>query len=75
MYNKRFLLTTDASQYATSAILLQTNQEVKEVIIAYGGRKLSGLEQSYTTTECQCLAVIAGLEEFEPYLWGKQVTF
>jgi hypothetical protein len=45
----------------------------KEVVIAYGGRKLSNQDQKYTTTERECLAVIAGLKEFEPYIRGQDI--
>jgi hypothetical protein len=71
-YSQPFILTTDASNYATGAILSQICDK-KEVVIAYGGRKLSQAEQKYTTTERECLAVIEGLREFEPYIRGRSV--
>jgi hypothetical protein len=71
-YSQPFILTTDASNYATWAILSQIHDK-KEVVIAYGGRKLSQAEQTYTTTERECLAVIEGLREFEPYIRGRSV--
>jgi ribonuclease HI len=71
-YALPFILTTDASNYATGVILSQIRDK-KEVVIAYGGRKLSMAEQKYTTTERECLAVIEGLREFEPYIRGRSV--
>jgi hypothetical protein len=71
-YNQPFILATDASQSATGAILSQMRHN-KVVVIAYGGRKFSAAEMKYTTTERECLAVIAGLKEFEPYIRGKQI--
>jgi hypothetical protein len=50
IYSDPFTLTTDASRYATGAILSQTRGK-KEVVIAYGGRKLTIPEQNYTTTK------------------------
>jgi mRNA-degrading endonuclease RelE of RelBE toxin-antitoxin system len=50
IYSDPFTLTTDASKYATGAILSQVCNN-KEVVIAYGERKLSTPEQNYTTTE------------------------
>jgi hypothetical protein len=49
-------------------------QRGKEVVIAYGGRKLQDAERKYTVTERECLAVLCGLREFEPYLRGREVT-
>jgi hypothetical protein len=69
IYSDQFILTTDASKYATGAILSQI-RGVREVAIAYGGRKLTTQEQNYTTTERECLAVIEALKEFEPYVRG-----
>jgi hypothetical protein len=71
-YSQPFILTTDASNYATWAIISQICDK-KEVVIAYGDRKLSLAEQKYTTTERECLAVIEGLREFEPYIRGCSV--
>jgi hypothetical protein len=72
IYSDPFTLTTDASKYATGAILSQVRNN-KEVVIAYGGRKFSAPEQNYTTTERECLAVIKALREFEPYVRGQHV--
>jgi hypothetical protein len=43
-YSQPFILPTDASHFATGAILSQIRDK-KEVVIAYGGRKLSVAEQ------------------------------
>jgi hypothetical protein len=71
-YSQPFILTTDASNCATGAILSQIRDN-KEVVIAYGGRKLSQAEQKYTATERECLHIIEGLREFEPYIRGRSV--
>jgi hypothetical protein len=71
-FKEPFILTTDASNYATGAILSQI-KEGKEVVIAYGGRKFQEAERKYTTTERECLAVLIGLREFEPYLRVQEV--
>jgi hypothetical protein len=60
IYSDQFTLTTDASKYATGAILSQIRGD-REVVIAFGGRKLTTREQNYTTTEHECLAVIEAL--------------
>jgi hypothetical protein len=49
-FNESFILTTDASDYATGAILSQM-QRGKEVVIAYGGRKLQDAKRKYTVTK------------------------
>jgi hypothetical protein len=43
-YSQPFILTTDASHFATGAILSQIRDK-KQVVIAYGGRKISVAEQ------------------------------
>jgi hypothetical protein len=42
-FNEPFILTTDASDYATGAILSQMHRG-KQVVIACGGRKLQEAE-------------------------------
>ena len=38
--------------------------------VAFGGRKLNKAECNYSTTEKECLAVIAALKAYWPYLLG-----
>ena len=64
-FNLRFHLYVDASNEGLGMILGQIYNN-KEVVIAYGGRKLSHAG----TTEREALGVIAAIKHFQPYLYG-----
>lgn len=65
-----FILRTDASDHGLGAIL-QQETEGKKFPIAYASRKLLPREQRYCVMERECLAVVWGVQKFEPYLYGK----
>ena len=46
----------------------------KERVIAYAAKSLSKTERNYSTTRKELLALVWGLEHFEPYLWGRHFT-
>ena len=70
--SKAVKLMVDASDYAVGGVLLQKEDEWRPV--AYYGQKLLKYQRSYTVTEKECLAVIAGVIKFRPYLEGKEFT-
>ena len=72
-YNEPYILQTDASGESIGMILAQ-NQNGKERVIAYAGKRLSPSEKNYSTTEKEALSVIEGLKHFDPYLRGNHVT-
>ena len=72
-YDKPFILSTDASDYAIGYVLGQADAQNKERVIAFAGRALSKAEQKWTTTEKECLAVVEGVRHFKVYLQGKNV--
>lgn len=72
VYGKDYILQTDASGEAIGLVLGQI-QNGKQVVISYGGKKLTNSEKKFSTTERECLAVVVGLKQFEPYLRGTHV--
>lgn len=70
-FNKPFVLTTDASNYAIGAVLSQ-GEIGKDLPIAYASRTLSKSEVNYSTTEKELLAIVWGTKHFRPYLFGKK---
>ena len=72
-FSKPFELYVDASLEGLGMTLGQI-QNNREVVIAYAGRNLSHTEQAYSTTEREALAVIGGINKFEPYLYGQRFT-
>ncbi|CAI6355228.1 unnamed protein product [Macrosiphum euphorbiae] len=70
-FTKTFLLTTDASNKALGAILSQ-GEIGKDLPICYASRTLNKSEGNYSTTELECLAIIFGVKQFRPYLYGRK---
>ena len=66
-FTKEFVLVTDASNLAISAVL---NQRVGESLapISFHSRLLSPAERNYTIYEKECLANLFGCERCRPYL-------
>ncbi|XP_074027679.1 uncharacterized protein [Leptinotarsa decemlineata] len=70
-FTKPFNLTTDASNFAIGAILLQ-GPIGKDKPIAYASRTLNESEQNYTTIEKEMLAMVWATKYFRPYLFGQK---
>lgn len=66
-----FILTTDASNKALGAILSQ-GEIGKDLPICYAPRTLNKSVNNYSTTELECLAIVYGVKQFRPYLYGRK---
>jgi len=66
-FDKEFLLTTDASNYALGCILSQ-GKVGDDKPIAYASRVLNKSEINYSTIEKECLGIVFGIKHFRPYL-------
>lgn len=66
-YSKKFVLTTDASNYAIGAVLSQENHA-----ICYASRTLNEHECKYSTIEKELLAIVWATKYFRPYLYGRK---
>ena len=66
-FTKEFVLVTDASNLAISAVLNQRDGESLAPISFYS-RLLSLTERNYTIYEKECLAILFGCERCRPYL-------
>ncbi|HBK83635.1 MAG TPA: hypothetical protein DDZ41_08570, partial [Flavobacterium sp.] len=74
-FEKPFLLTVDASDYAIGAILSQKvkiNGEEEDLPIAYASRVLNTAERHYPTIKKECLAIIFAVRKFRPYIYGRK---
>ena len=67
----KFVLYTDASDYAIGSVLCQLQQD-GEKIIAYGSRKLTSSELNYSVTKKELLSIITFVRQFKHYLWGVE---
>ena len=70
-FDRPFILDTDASDTGLGAVLSQV-QNGKELVIAYAAKALSKPQRNYSTTRKELLALIWGMEHFEPYLSGRE---
>lgn len=70
-FEKPFVLTTDASNFAIGAVLSQ-GQIGSEKPIAYGSRTLNDAETRYSTIEKELLAIVWAIKHFRPYLYGRK---
>lgn len=71
-YTKPFKIYTDASDVAGAAVLVQSFDEQGERPICYYSFKFTATQQKYSATERECLAVIATIEKFRPYIEGSK---
>ena len=72
--NKQFRLETDASDFATSAVLFILKDD-KWHPIAYSLHSMSPEEHNYPITDKEMLSVIQSLEEWRHYLEGANLQF
>ena len=71
--NKPYILRTDASDFAISAILSQLDDNNEEKIIICVSRTLKGPELNYFITEKEMLAIVWALNKLYTYLLGAKV--
>jgi hypothetical protein len=64
--NKSTRVIVDASPVGLAALLTQNNK-----IVSYASRALTSVEQRYSQTEREMLAVVYGVEHFHLYLFGS----
>ena len=70
-YTKDWVLDVDASQIALGAVLGQRTADGKTHPVYYWSRQLAKAEQNYSTTDRECLAVVAAMRKFRLYVLGK----
>ncbi len=65
---KPFEIYTDASSMQLGAVITQDNRP-----IAFFSRKLSEMQQKYSVTQIEILAIVETLKEFKGMLWGQDI--
>ena len=65
-------LCVDASPFGLSAILMQKEKHSNDN--RFGSRSLTKVEQKYSQTEREALAIVWGVEHFHQYLYGSLFT-
>ncbi|KAI5756150.1 hypothetical protein M8J77_022526 [Diaphorina citri] len=69
-FNKPFVLTTDASNYAIGSVLSQ-GPIGSDLPIAYASRTLNDHEINYATIDKELLSIVWSVNHFRPYLYGR----
>ena len=72
-YEKPFILTTDASEYAIGGALSQ-GQLGEDLPVAYVSRSLNDTEKRYDVTEHEALACVHCITHWRHYLYGRKFT-
>jgi hypothetical protein len=67
-FSKPIEIYTDASSTQLGAVITQDNRPV-----AFFSRKLSKMQQKYSVTEIELLAIVETLKEFKGMLWGQDI--
>ena len=70
-FRETFYLYTDASNKGIGFTLGQ-KYDGKEFVILYGGRIFHKSEKNFSTTEKECLAVVAAVQKVRPYVYGTK---
>ena len=70
-WNKEFHVHVDASSISLGIVLAQSGQGKIDHPIAFACRKLSTVENNYTTIEREGLAMVYALQKFQHYLLGS----
>jgi hypothetical protein len=70
-FNEKFIVRTDASDYGISGVLAQKVNGLERPI-AFASRSVTKAEQSYSTPEKECCAILFALKKFEQYLEGQE---
>jgi hypothetical protein len=68
------MLYTDASDYATSAILEQDDALGRSHLIAFYSKSLQPAERNYEIHDKELLTIIHALRHFHHYLQGNEHT-
>ncbi len=72
-FQKYSHLYTDALDIVLGVILMQLNSRKKEQPLAYASRTLQQVEQSYSTTRKEALAVVWTLRHFKDHICGYPI--
>ena len=67
-YQKRFYLTTDASNHTIGAVLEQMDEDGRIRPVGFYSRKLLQAEENYSVYDRELLAIVAALKHWRHYL-------
>jgi hypothetical protein len=68
-YSQVFEIYTNSSKLQLEAVITQNNRPLE-----FFSQKLSLMQQKYSVTKQERLAIVETLKEFKGMLWGQQLT-
>ncbi len=68
-YSQGFEIYTDSSKLQLGTVMTEINR-----LLVFFSRKLSPMQQKYSMTKQELLAIVETLKEFKGMLWGQQIT-
>ena len=72
---KETYIVVDASPVGLSAILSQNSKDSEDTkVVAYASRSLTDVEQRYSQTEKEALAIVWSVEHFHLFVYGHEFT-
>lgn len=72
--SNEFMLETDASDYATGAVLSCKQSDGSWAPVEFASKKLSATERRWPTRDKEAFAIMYGLRKFDCYLRGRPIT-
>ncbi|CAB0043169.1 unnamed protein product [Trichogramma brassicae] len=72
-FSRKFIVTTDASNFALGALLSQ-GKIGSDLPVGYASRALAKAELNYAAIEKELLAIVFAVQHFRPYLYGRKFT-
>ena len=71
-FDRAFIVKTDAAnKEGLGGVLSQLDNEGREKVVAYHGRRLNKAERNYMVTEIELLAAVDSIKHWRAYLWGR----
>jgi hypothetical protein len=72
-FDRQFIVKTDAAvTEGIGGVLSQHDDDKKERVNSYYGRRLRKPERNWTVTEIELLAALESIRNWRPYLWGRE---
>ncbi|GFX05194.1 retrovirus-related Pol polyprotein from transposon 17.6 [Trichonephila clavipes] len=71
VFEREFIVQTDASNAGMGAVLTQLNEQGEEHPILYLSKKFSEVEKRYCTTEKECASIVFAIKRLHYYLDGN----
>ena len=73
-WSKDFEIMCDENDYAMGAVLRQRTKKIFKAIY-YANKTFNEVQENYSTTKYEMLAMVLSCENFRPYISGSHDTY